>query len=168
MIVRVLLAVLAVSSAEAQELAFSPDATLACLDAAGTDDTDAREDCIGLSAAACASTPDGATTVGTRFCYSREADWWDQRLNDAYLALRRAETAMRSEMEEIGATVPDAPLALREMQRAWIGYRDAACAYEHTTWGGGTGGGPAHAACMMALTGRQALELERRLTERQR
>ena len=49
------------------------------------------------------------------------------------------------------------------MQRAWIGYRDAACAYEASQWGGGTGAGPAAVGCMMTLTGRQALALEEKL-----
>ena len=49
------------------------------------------------------------------------------------------------------------------MQRAWTAYRDAACAYEVSTWGGATGGGPAGEDCMMRLTARQALVLEDRL-----
>jgi uncharacterized protein YecT (DUF1311 family) len=49
------------------------------------------------------------------------------------------------------------------MQRAWIGYRDAACDYERAQWGGGSGGGPATAGCLMRLTGEQALALEGRL-----
>jgi uncharacterized protein YecT (DUF1311 family) len=53
------------------------------------------------------------------------------------------------------------------MQRAWIGYRDAACAYEESQWGGGTGGGPASVDCAMRLTARQALALEARLAQRQ-
>ena len=52
------------------------------------------------------------------------------------------------------------------MQRAWIAYRDAACAYEASQWGGGTGAGPAATGCMMTLTGRQALALEERLASR--
>ena len=46
------------------------------------------------------------------------------------------------------------------MQRAWIGWRDATCDYERAQWGGGTGGGPATVACLMRLTGEQALYLE--------
>ena len=46
------------------------------------------------------------------------------------------------------------------MQRAWIEYRDATCAYEAAQWGGGTGAGPAFAGCLMRLTAEQALYLE--------
>ena len=45
------------------------------------------------------------------------------------------------------------------MRRAWIAFRDAACNYEATRWGGGTGAGPAAADCVMKLTARQALHL---------
>ena len=90
------------------------------------------------------------------------------RLNTAYLALIRAETEMLDDLRKIGATAPDTVTALREMQRAWIPYRDAACWYEYSTWGGGSGGGPANAECLMHLTGRQALEMEARLAERGR
>ncbi len=44
--------------------------------------------------------------------------------------------------------------------------RTAACAYEASRWGGGTGAGPAATACFLDLTGRQALALEARLEER--
>ena len=54
-----------------------------------------------------------------------------------------------------------AAVALRAMQRAWIGFRDATCDYERSLWGGGTGGGPATAACLMRMTGEQTLYLER-------
>jgi uncharacterized protein YecT (DUF1311 family) len=48
-----------------------------------------------------------------------------------------------------GLTVPPVAEALRDMQRAWIAYRDASCDYERAQWGGGTGGGPATAGCLM-------------------
>ena len=149
---------------QAQDLAFDIGATEACLAAADSDA--ARFDCAGTSAAACARSPDGGTTVGTGFCYGREADYWDARLNAAFAALRSAERAMMDEMAAIGARVPDTVDALRDMQRAWIGYRDASCAYEYATWGGGTGGGPATSACLMRETARQTLKLETRMRER--
>lgn len=143
----------------AQDLTFTPDATLSCLDA------DATETCIGRAAQACIETPDGYTTVGMGFCYDAERRFWDDRLNAAYQALLHREAALEAEMTEIGATVPPTVAPLREMQRAWIPFRDAACDYERVQWGGGTGQGPATAACLMQETGRQALRLERRLSE---
>ena len=147
-----------------QDLPFSSDATEACLETATT--RAEKEMCIGLSAGACSDTPDGSTTVGMGFCFDKEASYWDARLNAAFAALMRVERALVEEIKSYGGFAPDAPAALRDMQRAWIGYRDATCAYEYTTWGGGTGGGPANAACLMYETGRQTLILEDRLSER--
>lgn len=144
---------------------FTPGATEECLAAAT--DIGGREACIGLSAAACYS-PEGVySNVAIGICYGAEADYWDRRLNLAYRELLAAEMAMMEHRPETRVRAPDAVSALREMQRAWISYRDAACWYEYTTWGGGTGGGPANAACLMQVTGRQALALEARLEDRQ-
>lgn len=148
----------------AQDLAFQPDATEDCLSVAT--DLQSKLACVGKSAEVCIDTPDGYTTVGMGFCYSEEASFWDGRLNAAFASLRAAERDLMAEMSEIGATVPDTVAALRDMQRAWIGYRDASCNYEYSTWGGGTGGGPAIASCLMHETARQALLLEQRMSER--
>lgn len=148
--------------AAAQDIAFSPDQTQSCLDAGG------GETCIGLSAEACTDTPDGYTTVGMGFCFGKEWDWWDARLNAVYQSLREADAGVDAEMKDIGATVPEMVPALRDMQRTWIAYRDALCDYERTQWGGGTGQGPATAACLMAETARQTLVLEARLAEYER
>ena len=149
--------------AAAQDLAFSPEATEACL--MGAADVPAKEACIGMAAGVCIDTPDGYTTVGMGFCLGYERDWWDARLNAAYGKLMAQEKATMKDMADFGAHVPDTVAALRDMQRAWIGWRDASCAYEASTWGGGTGGGPANAGCVMDLTGRQALALEARLED---
>ena len=147
----------------AQDISYTNAPTLACLsEATGT----ARLDCIGASAELCMTTPGGSSTVGMGFCLGRELGFWDDRLNADYVALRRAEIAQAKEMEDLGARVPSSPAALRALQRAWISYRDAACMYEYSTWGGGTGGGPAHTACLLSLTAEQALMLEDKLSER--
>lgn len=157
------IAILAASPAAAQEVVFSTAATEACLATTAPGD---RADCIGLSAGVCVSdTPGGDTTVGMGACLYEEAAWWDGRLNAAYGALRDAHRATDAEMRAYGANPPSMADALRDMQRAWIPYRDAACAYARSQWGGGTGGGPASADCLMRLTGEQALRLERALQE---
>jgi uncharacterized protein YecT (DUF1311 family) len=61
---------------------------------------------------------------------------------------------------ENGDFAPPSEPALREMQRAWIPFRDARCGFEMSLWGGGTGGGPAYAECLMIVTAEQALYLE--------
>lgn len=158
---RLLAAVLigAAAGASAQELVFSPAATEACLRAAAPGGGQLQ--CIGASARACmANTPGGDTTVGMGGCLDRERQYWDARLNAAYQHQMARAKAVDAEMAGLGATVPSQSDALREMQRAWIPFRDAKCGYEYSQWGGGTGGGPAITACLMAETGEQALYLE--------
>ncbi|MFO6465978.1 lysozyme inhibitor LprI family protein [Jannaschia sp. KMU-145] len=157
------LVVLLAAPAAAQDLSFSPAATEACL-AAG-----AGPACIGVSANLCMTeTPGGSSTVGTGGCLWAEAEYWDDRLNAAYGALRADARAVDAEMRDLGSAAPSQAEALREMQRAWMSFRDAGCAYEASLWGGGTGAGPASNGCWMLQTGRQALDLEDRLAERSR
>ena len=153
--------ILAAAAASAQAVPFSIDPTEACL--AGASDVAGREACVGASAEACIDTPDGVTTASMGFCLGAERDYWDGRLNGAYQALLAIEDTAAAELSELGSAAPSPAEALRAMERAWTAFRDAACAYEVSTWGGGTGGGPAGADCMMRLTARQALVLEGRL-----
>lgn len=155
-------------AALAQETPFTPQATEACLAAATEEGVKAA--CLGLSANACmAAQPGGPSTAGDGACYAAETAYWDRRLNADYAELLKLEEAQAA--EDAAAPEPQpAPQAspveaLRTMERAWIAYRDAACAYEYSTWGGGTGGGPAQELCLLILTGRQALDLELRLSE---
>lgn len=152
------------SGAMAQDLAFDPGPTVACLAQADIG-SNAAFDCIGRAADACMATPDGGTTVGMGYCLGAEWEWWDARLNGAYAALMERHKATDAEMAGLGATVPSLSETFKAMQRAWIPFRDAACDYERANWGGGTGGGPATAACLMVQTGRQALSLESRLEQ---
>ena len=146
------------------EPVFTPGATETCL---ATPKGQAHpQDCVGKAAEACYSPPGVYSNVAIGYCLGQEANYWDGRLNAAYSRLMTFERNLMDEMIEIGATVPDAAAALRDMQRAWITYRDAACGYEYATFGGGTGGGPAHAACTMNLTASQALALETHLSQR--
>jgi uncharacterized protein YecT (DUF1311 family) len=135
------------------QLVFSQSHTEQCLWAGG-----AQAECIGASARQCmAETPGGETTVGMGGCLDREWQYWDGRLNMAYQdALARA----RNFDAENGDFAPPSEPALREMQRAWIPFRDARCGFEMSLWGGGTGGGPAYAECLMIVTAEQALYLE--------
>lgn len=152
------LAALLAIPAAAQDLNFNIGPTLACL---GRAQTDAPGDpsCIGTAAEVCMEvTPGGFSTVGMAGCIDRELQYWDARLNDSYQLLRQTHKAADRDMA--GTGVPSMELALRDMQRAWITFRDATCDYERSLWGGGTGGGPATVGCLMRLTGQQALYLE--------
>ncbi len=150
--------------ATAQDIAWTPEATETCLAEAA--EPFAQKLCIGRSAATCIDTPDGYTTVGMSFCASQEAAYWDTRLNAAYGQLRDVEAAVDAELAALGSAAPSMSDALRQMQRAWIVYRDTTCAYEASQFGGGTGSGPATANCVMRLTGAQALDLENRLAQK--
>ncbi|MDF1620109.1 lysozyme inhibitor LprI family protein [Pseudothioclava nitratireducens] len=166
--VALLAAMLAGSAAWGQgDLPVAYDASVleACL-AAKSGDT--RRDCIGIAANHCMQASDaGGSNAGMGFCLGAERDDWDARLNAAYQNLLEIEEALDKAMAEVSSAPQSAP-ALREMQRAWIAFRDAACDYEVTQWGGGSGGSPAWSACTMRLTGEQAIELIGRLGDKNR
>ncbi|WP_204114821.1 lysozyme inhibitor LprI family protein [Shimia biformata] len=155
----ILFAALAAGPAAAQEVVFSPAATEACLD--GLSDPALFTTCIGASANQCMEdTQGGWSTVGMSGCYEQERLYWDARLNAAYKEVRAEAKKMDAEMAEIGSSAPKQADALRDMQRAWIAYRDATCDYERSLWGGGTGGGPATVSCHMYMTAEQTRYLE--------
>lgn len=153
---RAALALLALTApVAAQDLVYSNDATLACVNAAAT--AAARKACIGKSSDACMeATPGGSSTVGMSGCLSQELDFWDYALNENYrLSMEKAEKQDAGKSDY----APELAPSLREMQRAWIVYRDATCGFEADQWGGGTGQGPAGTSCLMRMTGEQALYL---------
>jgi uncharacterized protein YecT (DUF1311 family) len=151
--------------AAAQDIAFSPAPTEACLAAGPTDPAT----CIGHAADACMLETDGGeTTVGMGACLSAELEWWAARLAAAEKGVADAAAATDAEMVAIGATVPMQAPAFDAMRAAWAAWRNAACDWERAQWGGGTGQGPATAACLMRITGEQALALEAWLAEQAR
>ena len=145
--------------AAAQDLQFSPKALEACI--AAKSDTLDQGDCIGVSANACMVTDDGGmTTVGMGYCLEQEWLYWDTRLNGAYKEAMTAASQMDADNIADGIRAPRQAHALRDMQRAWISFRDAKCTHASSLWGGGTGAGPAAISCMMVTTGEQVLYLE--------
>lgn len=127
-------------TAAAQDLVFSTQAVDQCLLTGQT------EACIGLSAEACqTNSPGGGSTVGIVGCISQETGYWDGALNYYYQDLLRRD--------------PDRAEQLREVQRAWITFRDATCGYEADEFPGGTIMGVIAADCAMRMTGRQTLYL---------
>ena len=141
----------------AQEPPFDAEATAACVARGG------GEACIGLAAQACQARPDGQTTMGIAACLTREGAWWDDRLNAAYRALQDVDRTRDAENARPDMALPSAVEALRDMQRAWIGFRDASCHYAAARWGAGSIRMVEAAACHLDLTARQALALEGRL-----
>ena len=157
----IFLAVLA-TPAFAQDVPFSPEATETCLASAETSYDNFA--CIPASATACYDAG-GGSNAEYGGCMSAGADYWDARLNDVYRRLLSQHEEVDAEMAELESSAAPMAPALREMQRNWIPYRDAACAHEAVTWGGGSGASPAFAECMMNLTGEQTLRLEAYLNE---
>ena len=123
-------------------------------------DEDANYDiCIGKAASACMESDNGSTTVGMSTCMGSELDYWDAKLNASYKAVMAQAEAVDKEMADLGSAAEKQVPFLKEMQRKWISYRDAACSYERSRWGGGSGSGPAEIGCRMDLTAQQYLRL---------
>lgn len=129
-------------------------ATARCL--AANDTLEGKTACIGRATEECIELTGYATPVLSG-CSDRELGDWDARLNAVYQEQRRRAAA--SDKDSF-AGAPSQAEALREMQRAWIPYRDANCAYEASQWGGGTGAGPAYVGCLMQMTAEQTLYLQ--------
>jgi uncharacterized protein YecT (DUF1311 family) len=148
------LVALLASPLAAQDLSFRIDPTETCLWDSGH--AGEKRACIGLAANACMEQPGGSSTVGMGFCLDQELGYWDGMLNDAYGQLMQA---MRAADDGLPAHLAIQASSLRDMQRAWIPYRDARCSHEAALWQGGTGASPAYLNCLMQETGEQALYL---------
>jgi len=103
-------------------------------------------DCIGTIATPCLDREENQTTVGMVGCTSRELQWWDGQLNILYGTLRGNLSSEGSE-------------ALRDIQRAWIKYKDAKCAFPRIFFEGGTMAQPIAADCVMRMTAERAIEI---------
>lgn len=149
---------LAAAPAGAQDLIYSDAASQSCVAEAA--DAAARLSCIGRAANICMrASPSGDTTAGMAGCFGRERDFWDRVLNQNYQLAQEKAAKFDAAQPGAGPDRPGLSTRLREMQLVWIAFRDATCAFEHAQWGGGSGGGPAHTACLMRVTGQQALYL---------
>ena len=81
------------------------------------------------------------TTYDTSACLSKIHDRVEKELNKTYSdALKQV------------ADSADDTANLRDAERKWIEFRDAACKSEYGLWGRGSGGPNAHAMCMIRLT----------------
>ncbi|WP_374302616.1 lysozyme inhibitor LprI family protein [Paracoccus sp. (in: a-proteobacteria)] len=118
----------------------------ACL--ADTPRGDLDPDCIGAAANECQQEPGGSTTLGISECLMAEHAEWDAILNEQYKQMRDRHADDRAAAD-----------SLRAAQRAWIAWRDAECAFQYDSYGGGSMRTVASAGCQMGLTARRALEL---------
>lgn len=131
---------------------YDPQVLEQCLADAETDG--ARLDCAGAGQQACldyvaAEHPDVHPVDRQLNCLDAEWQAWEARLGETYEALKRTE-------QERGADRAD---ALTAMERDWIAFRDARCAYDKITNGGGTGGAVAEPTCRLNETARQVILL---------
>jgi uncharacterized protein YecT (DUF1311 family) len=160
----ILMGSLVMASSLQADPVFTPDATETCVNDAYAASPGlsghAVLDCVGRAAAACMMTPGGDTTIGMMECLEDEHGYWDARLDAAHADRMSIAQEQDAEMRELGSAAASIEERLRDMQRAWIAFRDASCLYEQAQWMGGTGGGPATMACHMHETARQALRLE--------
>jgi len=116
--------------------------------------------CVGLAANRCMDVSDGGySTTGMSICTDHELDWWDGQLNAVYKVTKRRLAGYDAESPDYA---PSQVEALKNMQRAWIPFRDAKCEYAATEWSGGSGAGPATIWCLMEETARQTIYLENR------
>ncbi len=142
----------------AQSVPYSDAGTVQCLSQGGS--YAARLACAGVSARLCMNTPEGNSTVGMGGCLGGELAFWDAMLNSNYKTVMAEAKRMDAGRLPAKQSLPGSAVALRDMQRAWITFRDKACAFEGTRWGGGSGQGPATVGCLMQQTARQALDLQ--------
>ncbi len=86
------------------------------------------------------------STFATAECFRVEQAIWDALLNDNFKALR-------------GDLDSEQDTKLRDMQRAWIAYRDTTCEFYHHKIQGSMAE-PMSAACLARETARRALLLD--------
>lgn len=143
----------------AQDLRFDISATETCLVQNGLQEgafIDDLRPCIGAAAGICMQQSGGSSTYAMGFCLDQELEYWDAILNDRYQILRRNLRAADTDQPPQLAIQES---SLRDMQRAWIAFRDNRCSFEASLFQGGTGASPAYLSCSMQLIGEQALYL---------
>lgn len=124
-------------------------------------DTEGKAACFGqMSTTRMDSQDGGHSTLGMVWCLSAEPDVWEGFLNDECKATR--EFARRAHEDEAVYFPEYAVRAekLLEAQRAWIAFRDTACALDYAEWGSAMRN-IAYADCRMTMTAGRTIELRR-------
>ncbi len=132
---------------------YDPDILLNCLRKSGS--RESRQACIGVSSGACFRSASDNHAIASIACTKAELDDWDARMNRVYGDLVHYQTYR----DENQLAVEE----LREMQRAWITFRDTACKWDTFTSRRMQGAAESDADyCMMVLTAQQTLFLMER------
>lgn len=113
-----------------------------CLSSAARSNRSAYN-CIGYSANNCLTRTENQTTVGMESCNLDELRAWDLLLNRYYKVLR----------------ADGSFTGLRDIQRAWISYRDLKCDLYDAVYRGGSIARVLRADCMRQETARRVLDL---------
>jgi len=103
-----------------------------------------------------ANCADPQSTLEMKICASRNLEAADFELNANY---QKARGSMREMDNMLEGDLVGAELALRDAQRLWIKYRDAACDAEGFTVRGGTLEGLIVTTCLERLTRQRSREL---------
>ena len=104
------------------------------------------EECLGLVQDPCMDSEEGQSTAGSVACIAREHAYWDRLLNQSYGRLR-----------ENGDDL--ANRSLRDLQRQWLAWRQARCAFEAAQFEGGTYANVVANLCFTSETARRAIDL---------
>lgn len=148
----------------AQDAPYDPEPTMTCV-AEALELADKRA-CVGTSAEICAeASMGGFNTRSMTICMTFEYNLFDQMLNDEYVIVR--DLARGLDAQENGTSFDEVSMENRliQMQRAWITFRDATCAYEQRQFDGGTLGQLIHADCLATLTADQTFRLQNSVLE---
>ena len=106
--------------------------------------------CISLAVAPCEQRFYAVGHAPKSACLHDEYEWWDVQLNRAYQGLmKEAKQADAVGKNRVFSDVD----SLQQMQRSWLGYRDATCHFSYLRFGGGTVGPTEEAECLLLLTG---------------
>jgi uncharacterized protein YecT (DUF1311 family) len=151
---------LVATAAHAQEKATPEDraAIAKCLDKAMKTKAIA-ETCIGTVQGPCLEAPDGQSTFGMKMCADRETAVWNERLNKTYQNLMHGDLGQTDASPDGGKTKRAGADLFRDMQRAWIAFRDKKCEAAGLPMQGGSGAGVLIVDCYLQETARQAIWL---------
>ncbi len=147
--------------AVAQDMPYDPAATQSCLAEMADTDMENTNVCVGRSAEQCAdASVGGFSTRSMTACMSAEYGLFDEMLNVEYAKVRGLAADLDKQVN--GTSFDDVSMGDRlvQMQRAWIAYRDATCAYERRQFDGGTIGELVYIDCLTTLTADQAFRLQ--------
>lgn len=113
--------------------------------------------CVGLAAQDCMPA-DPADSAGMEACLRAEADWWQGELDTAYAAaLVHMQGRDSATWEE---PPPSMAEALRDMQRAWLAYRDSRCDLARLRWWQSAAAPAQQLVCQMQVTAEQIAVLQ--------